>query len=99
LADVVFKETRQSKQHPVLIVGNEIALDIDVIIAPITSQLQRRNEFDVVLEYWKDAGLLKPSITSTSKIISIHGSELKPKLGVVHEHDLDKVLHMCRNLF
>ena len=42
-------------------------LDIDVIIAPITSQLQQRNEFDVVLEYWKDAGLLKPSITRDFK--------------------------------
>ncbi|MGC4378324.1 type II toxin-antitoxin system PemK/MazF family toxin [Fictibacillus sp. Mic-4] len=98
MADVVFKSTPQCKQRPVIIVGNELALDVDVIISPVTSQ-PRRNEFDVVLEYWKEAGLLKPSVARTSKIISIHGSELKRKLGQLDNHDLQRVLHMCRNLF
>ena len=98
LADVIFKDTHQYKQRPVLIVGNELALDIDVIVAPITSQ-SIRNEFDVVLEYWQQAGLLKTSIARTPKIISIHGSELKRKLGFLNKHDLDRVLHTCRKLF
>ena len=72
LADVVFKGIHQTKQRPVIIVGNELALDVDVIIAPVTSQ-HPRNKFDVVLEFWEDAGLLKPSVARTSKIISIHG--------------------------
>ncbi len=38
LADVLFKGTQQTKQRPVVIVGNELALDIDVIIAPVTDQ-------------------------------------------------------------
>lgn len=79
-------------------VGNELALDVDVIIAPVTSQMAR-NQFDVVLEYWEDAGLLKPSIARTSKIISIHGSELKRHLGSLHNDDLERVLKMCRRLF
>lgn len=37
LADVLFKGTSQTKQHPVIIVGNELALDVDVIIAPVIS--------------------------------------------------------------
>jgi len=98
LADVLFKGTRQTKQRPVIIVGNELALDVDVIIAPVTSQ-QPRNQFDVVLEYWNEAGLLKPSVARTSKIISVHGSELKRHIGVLHKHDLERVLHMCRKLF
>ena len=53
----------------------------------------------MVLEYWQQAGLLKPSIVRTSKIISIHGSELKRKLGFSNKHDLDRVLHTCRKLF
>jgi len=73
LADVLFKGTRQTKQLPVVIVGNELALDIDVIIAPVTSQ-KPRNQFDIVLDYWREAGLLKPSVVRTSKIISIHGT-------------------------
>lgn len=98
MADVVFKGTRQTKQRPVIIVANELALDIDVIIAPVTSQ-QPRNKFDVVLEYWSEAGLLKPSVARTSKIISVHGSELIRHLGALHNHDLERVLHMCRKLF
>ncbi len=98
IVDVVFKGSHQSKQRPVVIVGNERAIDVDVIISPITSQ-KPRNEFDVVLEYWESAGLLKPSVARTSKIISIHGSELRRKIGVLVHHDLQRVLHTCRNLF
>ncbi|MBM7662815.1 hypothetical protein JOC85_003626 [Bacillus mesophilus] len=49
-------------------------MDVDVSIAPITSK-SPRSDFDVVLEYWGEAGLFKPSVVRTSKIISIHGSE------------------------
>lgn len=98
LADVLFKGTGQTKQRPVIIIGNELALDVDVIIAPVTSK-QPRSQFDVVLEYWKEAGLLKPSVVRTSKIISVHGSELKRQIGLLHIHDLERILNMCRNLF
>lgn len=95
LADVLFKGIRQTKQRPVVIVGNELALDIDVIIAPVTSQ-KPRNQFDIVLEYWEEAGLLKPSVV---QITSIHGTELKRYLGKLHNHDLENVLNTCRKLF
>lgn len=36
-ADVLFKGARQTKQRPVVILGNELTLDIDVIVAPVTS--------------------------------------------------------------
>ncbi|MBB6450997.1 mRNA interferase MazF [Geomicrobium halophilum] len=98
MAEVLFKGKRETKQRPVIIVGNELAIDVDVIITPVTSQ-QPRNQFDVALEYWKDSGLLKPSVARTSKIISVHGSELKRYIGELHKHDLERVLHMCRNLF
>lgn len=98
LANVNFKGSNQAKQRPVVIVGNELALDIDVIIAPITSQ-HVRNQFDVVLLHWKNAGLLQPSIVRTSKIISVHGSELKRHLGSLENYDLEKVLYSCRSLF
>lgn len=44
LTDVLFKGTRQTKQRP-------------VIIAPVISE-QPRNQFDIVLEYWKEADTL-----------------------------------------
>jgi mRNA interferase MazF len=61
LSNVLLRGSSQSKQRPVVLVGNEIAVDIDIIRAPVTSQ-EARGEFDVVLEYWKEAGLVKPSI-------------------------------------
>ncbi|WP_373894317.1 type II toxin-antitoxin system PemK/MazF family toxin [Virgibacillus sp. CBA3643] len=75
-----------------------MALDMDVIIAPVTSQ-QPRNQFDVVLEYWEEAGLLKPSVARTSKIVSVHGNELKRHIGELHNDDLERVLNMCKKLF
>lgn len=71
---------------------------VDVIIAPVTSQ-QPRNQFDVILEYWQESGLLKPSVVRTSKITSVHGFELKRRLGKLHNHDLEQVLSMCVKLF
>jgi mRNA interferase MazF len=98
LANVLLRGSDQYKQRPVVLVGNDLAVDIDVIMAPVTSQ-EARNEFDIVLEYWEESGLVKPSIVRVSKITTIHGSELIRRLGVLHEHDLDRVLHMCRSLF
>lgn len=46
LANVLFKDILQTKKRPVIIVGNELALDVDVIIAPVTSKVPR-NGFDV----------------------------------------------------
>ncbi len=51
LADVRFKGTHQTKQRPVVIVGNELALDVDVIIAPVTSQKPRNQETNLTL-FW-----------------------------------------------
>lgn len=51
-------------------VGYELALDVDMVIAPVTSQ-GARNQLDVALECWGGAGLLKPSSARASKIISV----------------------------
>lgn len=75
-----------------------MALGTDVIIASVTSQ-QPRNQFDVVLEYWKEAGLLKPSVARTSKITFVDSSELKRRLGSLHNYDLERILNMCKRLF
>lgn len=57
------------------------------------------NQFDIILEYWEKAGLLKPSVVRKSKITSIHGTELKRHLADLYSHDLENVLNMCRKLF
>lgn len=79
-------------------VGNELTIDIDVIISPITSG-ESRNEFDVPIEFWKEAGLIYQSVARTSKIGSIPKSAFIGKLGNMHLEDLNRILDQCRKLF
>lgn len=57
------------------------------LIATVTSH-QVRNEFDIEIEYWEEAGLDKPSIVRCSKLNTVHFKELLFKIGKLHEHDL-----------
>lgn len=98
LAKVYFKNEAKFKHRPVAIVGRDITVDIDVISSPITSS-EPRNEFDVVIEYWQEAGLKYPSVARTTKISSIPQSAFIKKMGDLNIHDLDRVLMMCRSLF
>ncbi|AXF56187.1 hypothetical protein [Salicibibacter kimchii] len=56
-------------------------------------------EIDMLSEQERHSGLLKPSVARSSKIISVHGSELKRYIGELHKHDLERVFYMRRNLF
>ena len=98
LAKVYFKNEGIFKNRPVVIVGNELTIDIDVLISPVTSS-EKRNEFDIVIEYWKDAGLLNPSVARTSKLASIPKLAMIKKLGSLHQHDLERVINQCKKLF
>jgi len=41
LAEVFFHEGQQYKMRPVVIVAQEVAIDVDALMAPITSQNPR----------------------------------------------------------
>lgn len=58
-----------------------------------------KNEFDIVIEYWKEAGLDKPSIVRCSKLNTLHYKELLFKIGKLHEWDIERVLNTIRNYF
>lgn len=97
LANIYFKEIQESKLRPVLIIGNDQVLDLDAVIAPISTS-QPRNPFDVVIEQWQAAGLERPSIVRTSKPTTIFGNELKRKLGELQPDDLQRVLTKFRGI-
>lgn len=89
----------KEKRRPVVIVSNEnVVVELDHLIASVTSQ-QARNELDVIIEYWKEAGLDKPSIVRCSKLNTLHYKELLFKIGKLHESDLERVLTTIRNYF
>ncbi|GAA0337456.1 hypothetical protein GCM10008967_29640 [Bacillus carboniphilus] len=87
------------KRRPVVIVSNDnIIAELDHLIATVSSK-QVRNEFDVVIEWWKEAGLDKPSIVRCSKLHTLHYQELLFRIGKLHENDLERVLTTIRNYF
>lgn len=57
------KELVKQRHRPVII-GNELALDVDAIIDPVTSQ-RARNQFDIVIGVLGEACLLKLLVVLT----------------------------------
>lgn len=98
LAKVYFKNQEQFKHRPVIVVGRDITVDIDIIISPITSS-EPRSEFDVIIHHWKKAGLRHLSVARTTKIHAIPRSSFIKKIGSLHHQDLQRVLQKCRALF
>ncbi|PEZ75373.1 hypothetical protein CN410_15015 [Bacillus anthracis] len=87
------------KKRPVVIISNDnIVVELDRLVATVTSQ-EARNEFDVVLESWEQAGLDKPSVVRCSKINTVHYKELLFKIGKLQEQDLERVLNTIRSYF
>ena len=79
-----------TKNRPIVIINNGLGLDIDISIARITTK-SKRNEFDVVVEKWKEAGLQKPSIVRCSKLNTIKPGKHLIKIGQLHKNDMDAV--------
>jgi len=88
-----------NKRRPVAIVDQEtMAVEVDHVVASITGQ-RPRNEFDVEIEHWEEAGLDKPSVVRCSKINTFHHNDLIHKIGSLHKDDLHKVLKTIQSFF
>lgn len=98
LCKVYWGDKGLNKIRPIVIVNNDQALDIDVVAAPITTQ-GPRNEFDVELKFWKEAGLASPSYVRTSKPLTVPGTFPIKKLGSLHQDDLVNVIAACKKVF
>lgn len=83
------------KNRPLLIIGNSAAVEIDRTVLTITSQ-QERNQYDVHIEYWEEAGLDKPSIVRCSKLNTVTYMDLIFKIGNLHEYDFENVKNAVR---
>lgn len=92
------QDPSKAKPRPVVIVGKNIAYEMDVVVNPITTE-NPRNEFDVPINNWKKAGLVGPSVVRTSKPLTITGSELRKKIGELDPADLANVLQKNRELY
>lgn len=59
-----FTDQSTTKKRPAIIIGSQDynAQRPDLIIMAVTSQLRPQNRFDIPLQDWRQAGLLKPSV-------------------------------------
>ena len=92
------QDSSKVKARPVVIVGKNIANEMDVVINPITTE-SARTDYDIPISNWEKAGLAEPSIARTSKPLTITGSELHEKIGELDPVDLVKVLQKNRELY
>jgi mRNA interferase MazF len=83
------------KDRPLLIIGKDIAAEVDKTVLTITSQ-KARNKYDVIVEKWKEAGLDKPSIVRCSKINAIFYFDLKFRIGSLQENDFNSAMEAVR---
>ncbi|MGH9632733.1 MAG: type II toxin-antitoxin system PemK/MazF family toxin [Bryobacteraceae bacterium] len=82
-----FTDQSASKRRPAVVVSSEAyhRARIDLIVMPITSQVRSSTGFgEVLVQDWKAAGLLKPSVIKPV-ITTIEQSLVLRKLGRLDE--------------
>ena len=91
LVDFGFSEGAGSKKRPVLIISsdNYHKSRQEIIVAAITSNIERVLFSDTKIDEWKEAGLIYPSLV-TGIIRTIKANMIIRKLGRLKEQDLQR---------
>jgi len=88
----IYLTTEGAKQRPVLLISDGLGLELhDTTVARITTHAPR-NEFDVVLKDWKQAGLHQPSVVCCAKTSIIKMSDIGLKVGDLSNADFIEVM-------
>ena len=89
-------DLKSEKKRPFIIISDELSgIDVDVVVAPTTTA-SGRNKFDVIIEFWSEAGLNKPCVARCSKIHVFSYLHLIRRLGKLNKSDLDKINNATR---
>ena len=78
------------KKRPFLILNSGIGVEIDITTLNITSK-SPRNEFDVEIKHWEEAGLHKPSVVRCSKLNTINPGDSLLVIGKLNREDFEIV--------
>ena len=88
-----FASSLKYKARPALVISSETYNRNQrdtVLILAISSQLQTKLDFEMPLEKWESAGLLKPSIFKAA-IATIEKEFIITKLGTLSPNDIQNV--------
>jgi mRNA interferase MazF len=88
----LYHDDDANKTRPMVIVGERnTAVELDISFCKMTSQ-KPKDEYDVIIDQWKESGLAKPSVVRCSKIMTISKNRLIGKVAQLTEPELKKVL-------
>jgi mRNA interferase MazF len=91
LVDFGFSEETGSKKRPALIISNNShQRRQEVIVAGITGNIKRALFGDTMIDQWKEAGLIYPSLVA-GIIRTVKDSMILRKLGTLSHQDFQKV--------
>ena len=72
--------------------------DADLVVARVTSQAVR-TPFDVVIDHWRDAGLILPSIVRLDKLATLEKGLVDRQLGRLSSSDMKDVESVLKELW
>ncbi len=82
-----FLDMQAVKVRPVIVISKPHSKHRVVAIIPLSSKPQREDA-DVIINHWKDAGLVKPSIARVHRLTTILQSDLLTELGQLTPRDI-----------
>ncbi len=80
-----FVEQQEAKRRPALVLLD--SGDADILAARITSQ-DVYTEYDVVLDDWRQSGLLIPSVVRLHKMATLEKRLVERRLGVLTQKEM-----------
>ena len=89
-----FTDLKGSKQRPALVISTAEynRRGQDVVVAAVSSaRVEDPQPFDHAVKDWKAAGLLHPSVVRAGKIVTLHRSTIRRRLGSIGDTDLRAV--------
>ena len=84
------------KKRPALVLAD--IGDADLVLARITSETSR-DPFDLILDRWKETGLLLPSIARLSKLATLDKRLVVKKMGRLGTPDRRRFRGLLKKLF
>lgn len=82
------------KERPVIILNVD---PLEVLSVKVTSHnVRNKDEYDIAIEHWQEAGLRKPSVARISKVMFLDNNKFEYKIGTLHEDDQTSIFAKYR---
>lgn len=90
LAYYPYDEIDDGKNRPVIVLDYN-KKELKVLVIKVTSK-EKREESDIEIVHWKDAGLNRPSVARVSKEIILSDEDMLHYIGHLNDEDLLNIL-------